>query len=95
VGADWSFRGDYMFARHGVSPGEADEALDDPDALVFDPDYASQPGRSIRTIGYSSTAGRMLTVITVRDGDTVYGVNGWPANSSNVRRYREGDNDEP
>lgn len=73
---DWSHRGDYMAERHE----QADEALADPDALVFDPDYASQSGRSVRTIGWSSTAGQLLTVITVTEDDVTYGVNGWPAN---------------
>ncbi len=48
-----------MATRHGVSAEQANEALADPDALVFDPDYASQSGRSVRTIGWSSRAGRL------------------------------------
>jgi len=35
-----------MAERHGVTFEQANEALADPDALVFDPDYASQSGRS-------------------------------------------------
>ena len=56
-----------MAVRHGVSADMADEALADPDALVFDPDYASHSGRSVRTIGWSPSAGRLLTVITLAD----------------------------
>ena len=82
-----------MRQRHGVTVEQANEALDDPDALVFDPDYASRSGRSIRTIGYSSGAGRVLTIITVRDSGAVYGVNGWPANEVDRRRYEQGEDD--
>lgn len=87
VGADWSRRGDYMATRHGVSVEQADEALTDPDALVFDPDYASRSGRGVRTIGWSPSTGRLLTVITVAEGGVVYGVNGWSANDVDTRRY--------
>jgi hypothetical protein len=46
-----------MSARHGITVEQANEALADPDALVFDPDYASQSGRSVRTIGWSVSHG--------------------------------------
>jgi hypothetical protein len=80
-----------MAERHGATVEQADEALADPDALVFDPDYASQSGRSVRTIGWSSSAGRLLTVITVTEDDVAYGVNGWPANDIDARHYRDAD----
>jgi len=83
-----------MATRHGVSIEQANEALADPEALVFDPDYASQSGRSVRSIGWSSSAGRLLTVITVAEGGVVYGVNGWPANDVDTRRYEGGERDE-
>jgi len=35
---------DHMATRHGVSVEQATEAPDDPDAVAFDPDYASQSG---------------------------------------------------
>ena len=91
--ADWRHRGEYMQRRHGVTVEQANEALADPEALVFDPDYASRSGRSVRTIGYSPAAGRLLTVITVSDGGVVHGVNGWPANDVDRRRYEEGNED--
>ncbi len=78
-----------MAERHGVTGEHADEALADPDALVFDPDYASQSGCSVRTIGWSSTAGQLLTVITVTEDGVTYGVNGWPANDIDARHYRD------
>ncbi len=91
---DWSHRADYMLTRHGVSSEQADEALADPDAVVFDPDYASQSGRSARTIGWAPSAGRLLTVITVAEAGMVYGVNGWPANGADRRRYEGDERDE-
>lgn len=95
---DWSHRGDYIASRHGVRTEHADEALADPDALVFDADSASRSGRSVRTIGWSAGADRLLTVITLADGDVVHGVNAWPANDSDTRRYQTeepaGDDDE-
>jgi hypothetical protein len=69
-----------MHREHGVTPGDADEALADPARLVLDPDPASQSGRSVRTIGWSETKAHPLTVITVDDDGTTYGVNGWESN---------------
>jgi uncharacterized DUF497 family protein len=97
VRVDWSHRGDYIAIRHGVRAQDAEEALADPDAVVFDPDYASQSGRSVRTIGWSPSVGQLLTVITLADGALTYGVNAWPSNDGDARRYRTevlGDDDE-
>ncbi len=77
---DWTHRGDYRGTRHGVSVDQANEALADLRALVFDPDYASQSGSSVRTIGWSDSAGPLLTVITVTEDVGTYGANGWPSN---------------
>lgn len=90
---DWTYQADYMATRHGVTVEQANEALADPDALVFDPDYASRSGRSVRTIGWSPSSGRLLTVITVVDAGVVYGVNAWPANDIDTRHYRGGHRD--
>jgi hypothetical protein len=38
--------------------------------------------------------GRVVTVITLVDNDDLYGVNGWVANSSDQRLYREEADDE-
>ena len=78
-----------MRDRHGVEAAWANEALKDPDALRIVPDPASRSGRSIRTIGYSPSAGCLLTVITVTEGDVIYGVNSWKSNDIDIRRYRE------
>lgn len=86
---DWTYRADYMRDRHGTEAAWAKEALQDPDALRIVPDPASRSGRSIRTIGYSPSAGCLLTVITVTEGDVIYGVNSWRSNDIDIRRYRE------
>ena len=65
AGVDWSYRADYMRERHGIETEWANEALADPDALRIDPDPASQSGRSVRTIGYSTKADCIVTVVTV------------------------------
>jgi hypothetical protein len=83
-----------MLARHGIQPAWAIEVLDDPDRLVITPDPASKSGRAVRTIGWSSTADRIITVITLVDNGRLYGVNGWVANSGDQRLYREEDRDE-
>lgn len=88
MGVDWSHRGDYRAGRHGLTVEQADEALADPDRLVFNPDYASQSGRNVRTIGWSTSAARLLTIITVDEHGEVYGVNGWPANDIDTRHYQ-------
>ncbi|MGH9104737.1 MAG: transposase [Acidimicrobiales bacterium] len=64
---DWSYRADYMRERHGIEEEWANEALQDPDALRIDPDPASRTRRSVRTIGNSTSAGYLVTVITVEE----------------------------
>jgi len=76
-----------MQVRHGVSVDAANEALADPVAAVADPDYASVSGRSVRTIGWSTSVRRLLTIITVTEDGVVHGVNGWPSNDADTRRY--------
>lgn len=84
---DWSKRGEYMAAKHQISPLVANEALADPDRLVLDPDPASESGRSVRIVGWSPTRGGLVTVIVLADRGHDYGVNGWAANDVDVRRY--------
>ena len=87
-GIDWRHRGDYI-AKHGLTPDLADEAFADPNRLVIDPDPASVSGRTIRVIGWSSTMRALITVIILPDEGVVWGVNAWPSNSTDQRRYRE------
>lgn len=89
--ADWSHRGDYIVAKHDVTPDEADEALLDPERVVIDPDYNSTSGRSVRIIGFSRTVGELLTVIVLNEDSVTYGVNAWRSNASDRRIYEEGD----
>jgi uncharacterized DUF497 family protein len=92
--ADWSHRGEYIEAKHGVTAEQADEALADPQAVVYDPDYNSKSGEGVRTIGESPSFGDILTVITVEEGGVVYGANAWKANGRDRRYYEEGGPDE-
>ncbi|WP_322859615.1 transposase [Mycobacterium europaeum] len=88
--ADWTHRRDYIAAKHSVTAEQADEALDDPNAVTFDPDYNSTSGESVRTIGYSTSARAVLAVITVEDDGIVYGANAWKANSRDRSYYYPG-----
>lgn len=83
----------HMWERHGVTPNEAAEAIDDPGALLRSPDPASRSGRSDRYVGWSSTRGELLVVIAVRHAGRLYGGNAWPANAAHRKLYegrREG-----
>ena len=92
---DWAKRGDYIRMHHAVLPDWANEAVEDENALWLVPDPASRSGHSVRVIGYSSTAGTILTVILVDadanpvelpDGDW-WGSNAWVANQRDRQLY--------
>lgn len=85
---DWRHRGEYI-AKHDMTPLLADEAFADPNRLVINPDPASTSGRTIRVIGWSHSAQRLVTVIVLPEPDVIWGVNAWPSNSTDERRYRE------
>lgn len=87
---DWSHRGAYMQRKHGISPAIANEALDDPNRVVIDPDYNSESGRSVRIIGFSVAADDVITVIVLEDDGIEYGVNGWTANAKDRGLYATG-----
>ncbi len=81
-----------MWQRHRVRTAEADEAIADIDAVWFDPDPVGSSGLGVRVIGYSHTRREVLTVILVhRDGGGYCGATGWASNSSDQRRYEEGE----
>lgn len=44
---------------------------------------------SVRTIGNSTSAGYLVTVITVEEAGTTWSVNGWKSSEIDLRRYRE------
>jgi uncharacterized DUF497 family protein len=90
---DWQHGEDHMRTRHQITVQAANEALADPDALLFDPDPKSTSRHSARVIGYSPTAAAVLVVIFVRREDkpgSWWGANGWRANSTDRRIYAEG-----
>lgn len=87
---NWEHRETYMAERHGVSAEEANSAVVDPEALTIDPDPASKSGKSVRIIGIAHT-GRLITVIVLDHEGVRYGVNGWPSNKTDQRRYNEGE----
>ena len=91
---DWTHRSEYIATRSvrrrgdtDIQPGWADEAYSDPAALGYDPDYASKTGKSVRTIGYSASAGFLITVITVTEHSHLWGVNAWRSNTKDERDY--------
>lgn len=56
------------------------------------PTPKSESGSSIRVIGYCPSRREILTVILVRESgvDWLSGANGWPANSTDRAKYRQG-----
>lgn len=87
---DWTYRGSYMERQHGITPREANDALDDPHRVVIDPDYNSTSGRSVRIIGFSVLADDVITVIVLTNDGSAYGVNGWHANAKDRSIYNAG-----
>lgn len=90
MAVDWSYRSDYIVRHHGVTTDQADKAMADSNAVVFDPDYNSKSGDSVRTIGDSPSFGDILTVITVEEDGVTYGVNAWKSNERDRRYYQQG-----
>jgi hypothetical protein len=92
--AVWMDRDDHL-AQHKVGQNpitveQAEEALNDPNRVVFDPDPAQRPGgRGVRTVGYSRSAGTVLCVITVTEHGITYGATAFKANATYQRIYRE------
>lgn len=94
MAVDWNERSEYIWAKHQVTVEQANEALADPARLMLTPDPASRSGVSSRTIGYSPDRAALVTVITVEEDGTVYGINAWESNQTDQRRYRERTPDE-
>jgi uncharacterized DUF497 family protein len=87
--AVWMDRDDHL-ARHGVTVEQAEEALNDANRVVLDPDPAAGPGgRGLRTVGYSRSVGAVLCVITVTEHGITYGATAFKANTTYQRIYRE------
>lgn len=86
---DWSHAEQHMWLQHRVLLSWAQQAWEDPTALVVDPDPASRSGRSIRVIGYSPGARAVLVLILVKDEGRLVAASSWRANASHQRRYVE------
>lgn len=71
---------EHMLHGHGITVEQANEAVNDIDAIWYDPDPASKSGLSVRVVGWSSSRQEIVTVILLHDGGDWTGVNGWPAN---------------
>lgn len=91
---DWTHRAEYIrtrTARKGsagefnVEPEWATQAATDPTALI-----GVGSGDSIRVVGWSEAAGRVLTVLLVGkelDAGEWWGANAWASNKSEQRQY--------
>jgi hypothetical protein len=82
---------DYIRHRSDRYPGAADldvnwtfEAVADPRRVVHDPDPKSRSG-AVRIIGYSSSAGFVITIIAT--GTTHAGVTAWKSSGADLRDY--------
>ena len=78
-----------MWQGHGVTPREANEAVEDEEAVWVDPDPKSRSGCGVRVIGYSLSAGNVLTVILLKLNEGWVGANGWKSNSTDQKIYKE------
>lgn len=92
----WWDQGDaeYIRRRSDRYPGATDiepewtlEAAKDPRRVVRDPDPKSQAG-AVRLIGYSASAGFVLTVII--DSVDQAGITAWKTRGADLRDYLEG-----
>lgn len=84
----------HMWKSHQVTPAQAQEAIEDVDALWFEPDPASRSGFTSRVVGYSRSRLQILCVIVLPTEEGYEGINGWPANSTYRRIYREAQGDD-
>lgn len=98
---DWQYGGEHIRARSrrrlgdfDIEPEWATEAATDENRKIAAPDPASKTGETIRVLGYSQAANRVLVVILRPknlpeiDGSW-WGVTAWAANSTAIRRYQE------
>lgn len=71
-----------------IEPEWADEAVTDPRAAMTDPDPRSQYG-AVRVVGYSPSAGFVITVIADRIDGQLWGNNAWKTSGGERRAYRD------
>jgi len=84
---DWSEREEHMLERHGVTPEQAEEALADDTRIVFEPDYASQSGQSVRVIGFAPSIGAVTVIVVLDDVGKEWGGSAWKANQRDAGYY--------
>lgn len=73
-----------------IDPAWTVEVVNDPHRLVDEPDPKSRHANSVRTTGYSHTAGIVITVVALRDADGVqHGATAWRTRGAALRQYRE------
>lgn len=80
-------RGERYPGATGIEPAWTVEAAGDPHRLVRDPDPKSRAGAA-RVIGYSSTAGFVVTVIV--DPVDGAGITAWRTTGADLREYEGG-----
>jgi uncharacterized DUF497 family protein len=71
-----------------IEVGWTTEAVADPRAVVSDPDPRSETGAA-RIVGYSPTAGFVITVIALRLDEQMWGVSAWKTTGAERRNYQE------
>ncbi|MGH3546193.1 MAG: hypothetical protein ACRDPW_09755 [Mycobacteriales bacterium] len=95
---DWNTSArDHIENRH-VRDGSDDiatawtqEAWDDPDRLMYDPDPRNRGGgRTIRCIGYTPSGERIVTVIVMRIDEELFGITAYTTTGSDLQHYLEG-----
>jgi hypothetical protein len=78
-----------------IDPAWTGEVVTDPDRLVDEPDPRSAHLNSVRVVGYSPTAGMVITVVALRDRDGVLrGASAWKTRGAAWRQYMEGRTDD-
>ncbi|MDR0848531.1 MAG: hypothetical protein LBN10_05735 [Propionibacteriaceae bacterium] len=94
---DWSRLTGHADNRSQRYPGDTDipvpwavEAWEDENAALIDPDYNSKSGKSLRLIGWSDSAGFLITVIAVHAEDSLFAASAWKSNKKDQRLYEEG-----
>jgi hypothetical protein len=78
-----------------IDPAWTSQVVIDPDRLVDEPDPRSAHVNSVRVVGYSLTAGMVITVVALRDRDGVlHGASAWKTRGAPWRQYMEGRGDD-
>ncbi len=84
---DWTFAEEHMWSSHMIVAPWVIEGAQDPRRLVVNPDPASHSGTSLRVLGFSPSAGRVLAVVLVRHEGQLFAASAWLANTTQTRRY--------